>query len=63
LLVGRLRRLVNRLRFRPFLEGERTVDNVDGLTAARGHNQGPYGPNQAFPVDYVRPVDEGRPRK
>jgi hypothetical protein len=55
--------LVNRLRFRPFLEGERTVDNVDGLTAARGHNQGPYGPNQAFPVDYVRPVDEGRPRK
>ena len=61
--MGRLRRLLHSVRFKPFLDGKRTVDNVDGLTAARGHNQGPYGPNQSFPVDYVRPVDEGRPRK
>jgi hypothetical protein len=51
------------MRFRPFLEGKRTVDNVDAMTAARSHNMGPYGPNEAFPPDYVRPVDEGRPRK
>ena len=51
------------MRFKPFVNGERSVDNVNGLTAARAHSQGPYGPNQAFPVDYVKPVDEGRPRK
>jgi hypothetical protein len=51
------------MRPRPFQEGERSIDNVDATTAARMHNTGPLGINDAFPPDYVRPADDGRPRK
>jgi len=61
--MNRLRRLIGRIRFRPFVEGERSVDNVDGITSARMRNMGPYGSSQSIPPDYVKPADEGRPHK
>jgi hypothetical protein len=55
--------MIKRLRFRPFLEGERSVDNVDALTSARLRNMGPFSGGQSIPPDYVKTSDEGRPRK
>ena len=41
----------------------RRMDNVDGLTAARDQHFDPSGSHGAAPLNYVRPTDEGRPRK
>jgi hypothetical protein len=41
----------------------RRMDNVDGLTAARDQHLDPSGSHGGAPPNYVRPTDEGRPRK
>jgi hypothetical protein len=62
----KLRELLNKIRPRPKPlsgEGERPIDNVDGMASAAGMKTDPSGGMPAtFPPNYVPPVDEGRPR-
>jgi len=60
----KLRELLKKIRPKPLQgEGERPVDNVDGMASAVGMKTDSQGGAPAtFPPNYVPPADEGRPR-
>ena len=62
----RIRNFLRRFKLRSVQagDGQRSVDNIDAMTAAaQSQRLDPHGGGPAtFPPDYVKPVDEGRPR-
>ena len=68
-MLGRLRKLRERLRFGSFERGdstsapERPVENLDGMTAGHsGREIDTGGEGGGIPPGYVKSYDEGRPR-
>lgn len=60
-----LRRRIGRLEREDYSTGKRVVGNTDSMAAAEFNDLAdPQGGDGGFiPPNYVRPVDEGRPRK
>jgi len=53
----------NLLRADHAVESKQAVENTDALASAMMQHVDPNaGPGTSFPPNYVRPVDEGRPR-
>ena len=68
-MFARLKRLVGSMRGSNLLradhaaESKQPIENTDALASAMMQHIDPNaGPGTAFPPNYVRPVDEGRPR-
>jgi hypothetical protein len=68
-MFSRLRRLLGSMRGSTLLrsdyaqESKQPIENTDALASMmQGRVDPNAGPSASFPPDYVRPVDEGRPR-
>jgi hypothetical protein len=68
LVLGRLKRLGARLRIgspkgeRTVHASDRDVNTLDALTAAREQHGMPFAPG-SIPPGYIKPPDDGRPRR